>query len=155
MTTYAASTDVQARIPGRTISASTSPSTTQVTAYITEGEAMLTGALKGAQISTPITDSDGEAIMKAWAVDYAEGRCRQAWASAGGDGANDDGQQLLDNFKALLDDIAKFPQKYEAMLTGGAATNSRYCRSYVLDNEDDKTISDGDFDPVFEADEVF
>lgn len=153
MGTYAAESDVQARIPSRTISASTKPSSTDVALYITDAESRLTGALKAGQIATPITDSDGVEIMTGWVATYAEGRCRMAWAAGAGDGDNDDGKDMVQWFvEVLIPDIINNPSTYEAMLTGGAATSSSRVRSYTLDNNDDKTIADGDFDPQFASD---
>jgi len=157
MGTYASASNVQARLPGssRTIGASTDPSTTDVNEYIADAEALLTGALDAAQIDTPVTSTTGTAILQAWVTDYAEARTRKAWASAGGDGGNDDGRDELERFDERLKDITDNPQKYEAMLTGGAATNSKQVRSYTLDNQDGKTIEAGDFDPIFERDDAF
>jgi len=155
MGTYMSETDVEARIPDRSITSSTTPNSTQVALFITAAEAKLEGALTAGQIGVPITDSNGIEIMKDWATTYVEGRTRMAFAAAAGDSDNDDGKDMVEWFEnTLIPDILTFPQKYEAMLTGGSATQSRHFRSYILDNDDDKTISDGDFDPIFESDEA-
>jgi len=151
MGTYAATTDVDARLAGRPASsASTKPTSTQVGAWIDEAEAMLTGALAAGDCTTPVTDTGGIKIMRSWACDYAEGRARMAYAAAAGDGTNKDGESLIEKFDKLIDDIIKCPAKYDAILSsGGASDNTRRLRGYVLDNADSKTVSDGDFDPVF------
>lgn len=149
MGTYASASDVVSRIPYRTIGASTSPSTTTVDGWVTEAEARLHATMKGAQLSTPITDSDGIEVAKAMVVDYAEGRVRMAFAAAGGDGTNEDGRVLVERFESTLEGIAKDRAGMGAILGGGApASGARTMRSHVLDHPDGQTVSAGDFAPV-------
>jgi len=149
---YAATADIQARIPSRTIGASTEPSTTQVGLYITDAEAKINGALRAAGITTPVEDTDGVEIITAWVATYCEGRARMAWAAGAGDGDNDDGKDMVDWFNnVLIQDILDKPTKYELMLTG-SGSSSVQLKSYILDNNDDKTIDGGDFDPIFDTD---
>ena len=152
MATYADNTDVQARIPYRTIGASSKPTATQVELYITFAEEALSGALLAGGCTLP-TSSD---ILGGWITDYAEGVTRQAYASAGGDGGNDDGKDLIEGFKALLEAIRLEPAYFCAMINGGsdAPDAALGVRAYVLDNDDDKTIEDGDFGPIFDRDWV-
>jgi hypothetical protein len=148
--TYAATADVQRRNPYRVIGVSTSPSSTDVDEFISEAEASLHGALAAAQIPTPITDANGSRLLKAWVLNYAEGRVRMAYAAAGGDGANSDGRDLVDGFWARVNDIIDNPTRYASMLfSGSAPSGTRRVRCYQLDNQDSKSIGNDDFAPVF------
>jgi len=148
--TYATSAELQVRMPYRTISASTKPTTTNVESWITESEGKLHGALKAAQISTPITDSDGIQQMKSWVLAYCEGRLMVAFGSTGDDDERDDGRDLINAFELLLAEIQKSSAMYEAMLTGGSASAStRRMRSHVTDHVDGQSVSAGDFAPAF------
>lgn len=150
MGTYASTSDIAARLPYRTIDSNSKPTSTQVGQWITEAEAMLTAALDTCQITTPVTNSNGIELLKSWACDYAEGRTRMAYANSGGDGGNDDGKDLIENFKELIDKILDNPTMYSAMFNAGdAEASSRRVRGYVLDNDDSVSISNGDFEPTF------
>jgi hypothetical protein len=149
--TYAVLSDVQARIPGRAISALTKPSTAQVEKWIAEAEAMLAGSLGAADIPLPEVDTTGASIMCAWECDYAEGHARMAYASAGGDGTNDDGKDLVESFKTLTVNIRRHPSDYGAMLASGdAPEGTSKCRGSNADTEADDYIA-----PEFERDEVW
>jgi len=155
MATYADADDVRARVPHRTISATSKPTSTQVEGYITTGEAMLLSALGASDCGLPEATDDGGVIIGSWITGYAEGRLRMAYAATDADGDNDDGKDLITKFEDLIKDIKNNGSWYDAYLNGAAGSESRQMRSYVLDNDDDKTIDDGDFDPEFETDEVF
>ena len=157
MGAYADNTDVVARLRGRTITATSSPSTTDIDAWVVEGEAFLHGALKAGQITAPITDATGVIVMGGWATDYAEARTRISFATAGGDSGNDDGEKQLEEFRALIKDILDRPTIYQGMLNSGApgGENVSRVRGYVLSNDDDKSISAGDFDPHIDDGEVW
>lgn len=155
MGTYASTSDITSgRLVGRTIDASSKPTLTQVGQWITEGEAILTGALNAVGITTPITNANGIEIMKQWACDYCEARVRMAWVAAGGDG-NTDGELMLKRFDDVINAIQERPSFYESMLRAGDGDASVRVLGYVLDNDDDKTIADGDFDPAFDEDTEF
>lgn len=114
---------------------------------------MLLGALLGSGINVPAAGTDGGLILTEWVVDYAEGRVRMAW-----DVREDstDKQSKVDDFNELLDKIADNPAYYDAMLNGGSAgETSLRVRGYVLDNEDQKSIANGDFDPEFTIEQEF
>jgi len=150
MGTYASVSDVQARLPSRTIGASTKPSTTQVGEFIDQGEALLTGALMGADVAVPITDTTGIEQMKSWATDFAEGLTREAYASAQGDDDVNAGADKIKAFRDLLDEIKNDGDRYYKMLWGGATSESTAkTRGYVLRNDDGKTVADDDFVPTF------
>jgi hypothetical protein len=151
---YATYSDVQARVAGRDIGASTKPTSSQVTQWITEAEAMLTGALNAVNVSTPITNTNGVEILKSWACDFAEGHIRLAWLADTG-GVSDEAQRLVDTFHGRLQDIIDKPSFYEGMLNGGSVSAAERVRAYVLSNSDDKSIADGDFDPLVDEETIF
>lgn len=115
MGTYASASDVVTRLPNRRISASSSPSTTEIGAWIDEAEARLHGALRAGGL--PTTGFGAEAILalKGIVVDYAEGRTRQAFAQTAGDDSQD-GRQLLADFKEALDSISHEGEKWAEIL---------------------------------------
>jgi hypothetical protein len=151
MGSYAALSDVRGRLPGRTISATSKPSQTDVDTWITEGEALLDGVLASIGLSVPVTSpARAVIILKAWTLLYAEGHTRMAFASAGGDGANADGKDLVEQFEAKINWILAHPNDALSQLASGDAPDSaRRMRGYVLDNRDGKTVSNGDFAPTF------
>ena len=156
MGTYVSTAQVGARLPYRTIDGSSSPSSTQVGEWIDEAEAILHGALNAIEVSTPITGTDGTKIMRSWVLDYSVGRTREALAAAGGDGDNDAGRDEIERFNNQVEEILNNSMRYSAMLQAGSGdASARQIRSYVLDNADSKTISDGDFSPTFERGEQF
>lgn len=154
---YASSSDVVARIPYPTLDTNSTPSTTQISSWIDKAEARLNNALRAAQVApVPVTDSDGVSELNDLVTSYAEGRTRAALAAAGGDGDNEDGQDLIDDFEELLKDIQKHPSWYEAKFNQGSASSStRRLRGAALDNSDGDSISDGDFGPTFTREEAF
>ena len=146
MGTYATNSDVSARIPGRPLTASSDPTTTQVDAWIAEAEAMLTGVLSAQGISVPITDG-GAIIMRSWVCDYAEGMTRLAHASASGDASNTDGQTQLDRFYATIEAIMKDASAYAAMLLGKSSSGTSSVRGYALG------LTDEEAEPRFDGNE--
>ncbi|MEK0431095.1 MAG: hypothetical protein RL139_899 [Gemmatimonadota bacterium] len=158
--TYATTSDVQARIPYRTISTTSKPTTAQVQDWLDSGQSMLDGALLAAELPAPYTSDHAKAILKMHLVSYVEGRVRQAYASAGGDGNNDDGRDLIEAFEGgpnrpgLIEKIAANPVLYGSMLAAGSSPDSaRRLSGHVLDNADGLTISEGDFAPTFTVSE--
>lgn len=153
MGTYAtATTNVQPRLAGRTLSTGSSPTLAQVDTWVDEGEALVLGTLRAAGISLPVAGAEGGKILTSWICDYAEGHCRQSWVAAIG-GGSDDGTDILDRFDKRLEEISANPARFDAMLNGGTASASTTrVRAHVLNNYEGKTITDGDFDPIFEGD---
>ena len=133
--TYAAVSDVQARLTYETIDGSSNPNTTQVTAWLEEGEAFVLGSLRAAGLDTSYdAGSTGFKILTSWIVDYAEARVRIAWASAAGDG-NPDGQDQLLQFKETLAELRRNPILYGEMLsaTGAVPDATQRVRTHVTD----------------------
>ena len=118
---------------------------------------MIEGALVSGGGSMPDAGTNGADIIEVWIVNYAEGRTRMAYAAAGGDGGNDDGKDLIEDFDELIEKILDKPNRYDDMLNGSASDTATpvQVRGYVLSNADDKTIADGDFDPIFTRDEEY
>ena len=142
--------DVQARIPYRTIDASSPPTQSQVGAWVEEAEARINNALRAGGMAAPVANAEGAEQLKALSIDYGEGRTRIAYASAGGDGGNDDGKDLIEQFGNVIDNILEHPARWSAMLQGGDASDAtRRLRSHVLDHPDGHTVGAGDFDPAF------
>lgn len=153
MGTYATTSDLQARLAGRTFSASSKPTLTQIGDWITTGESMISAALKSAQVSTPVTDSDGIQLVKSLVLDYVEGRTRIAVASGAVDEQDAIGLQMVKDFSALCLTIGQGEGAAlwaQMMGQGGQGSGSCAVRSHVLANDDDE-----DFEPTFEADEVW
>ena len=147
---YTSSSDVQARVPGRTISATTKPTTTQVEQWLLEGEARLLGALYTGGITAPAASTTGAEIMRGWATDYAESLLRMAWASTAGD-APKDGEAQRERFDKLIDSIFEKPAQYQAMLNSGSSSSDTiYMRGANTDTSDDDYIEE-----EFERDEVY
>ena len=147
---YVTTANVQARLPGRTLSASSKPTLTQVGEWVEEGAALLDGALLAASLDAPYTAARALLILRSWSLLYSEGHTRMAFASAGGDGTNDDGKDMVEQFRDLLVWIRENGPTVGGMLASGDAPEaSRRVRGYVIDNSDDVNITDGDFAPQF------
>lgn len=150
MGTYASLSELKGRLAYRAqhITDTSEPNNTDINLWINEAEAALTAAIAAGQGTTPITNANGILLMKQWALMYVEGRTRMAFASAGGDGDNDDGKDLIEKFEDLIDKILDNPSRYDAMLSGGdAAETTRHLRGHVLDNQDNKSVANGDYLP--------
>lgn len=143
--------DVSARLSGRPdFTSSTSPTDSEVGAWLEEAEAKIHGALKRAGISTPVTDAEGIEILKALSIDYGEARVRLALAAAAGDGANDDGRAELERFDEAIASMRTDPAGWSAELGGGTAdASTRRLRSHVTDDVDGRASSHADFKPEF------
>lgn len=153
---YADLDSLRGRAPHRTIDANSKPTSTEVQAWLDEGQAILDSELKAGEMPAPYSDADAVKVLRTIVLNYAEGRLRQAFATSGGDHTNTDGLDQLDRFYAAIDDIRKDPQRWGAVLGAGIAPDgTRRIRSYATDNTASKSVSGGDFDPVFEMTEVF
>jgi hypothetical protein len=141
--------DLQPRVLFFTIGASTSPSTTQVNAWIDEAEAKINNTLKAGGMTTPISNAEGVEQLKALSVDYAEARLRMTLSPPGTEG-HEQGRALLADFNAILTDMRSQPADWSAMLSGGtAAEGSRRIRSHILDDVDGRASDDDDFEATF------
>lgn len=156
MGTYCTTAQVAARLPYRTIDSSSKPTSTQVGEWIDEAEALVTAALNAIEVSTPITGDDGFRILRSIVLDYAVGHVRMAYAAAGGDADNDAGADEIERFNERVSDFFAHPTRWASMLSGGSASsNQRHLRGYQVDNDDNKSVDNGDFTPSFTRSESF
>jgi hypothetical protein len=142
---YASVDDIKARLPGRTIDTTSSPTSTAVTAWIAEAEALINNTLAGAGLPAPYTDASSILILKVWVCECVEGRTRMAHVS--GDGTNDDGKDLVAQFFARLKDISVNAPRYGGMLAGGGVP----AESVGVRGSN----ADGAIEPIFTRNEVW
>lgn len=153
MPTWAAATDVQARITYETISAGSTPSTTQVEAWIDEAEGRIRGVLRAAGLTTTYSDTDSVNILTHHVCDYVEGRVLLSFASGtGGTEDREAGTALVAKFDTFLADLRHGAIQLGSELdpSGDVPDSIQLARSHIEDNEDDLTLDNGDFDPAFE-----
>lgn len=147
MGTYADITNVQARLPGRSITSTSKPSQAQIEAWIDEAEAYLGAAIEGGGGSLPDVGSRGATILRSLVCDYAEAHTRMAHAAAGGDGANDDGKDSLDKWYGKLAEIERGNSGWVASMTSSSESKIR--------GSNTNTTADDYIAPEFERDEVW
>ena len=144
---YAVIGDIQARLPGRPISATSKPTQAQIETWITDAENQLNGALAAEGLPAPYTAATAVSQLKAWVCEYVEGLVRQAHASGSGDGNNVDGAKLIEHWFGRLDDISRNPSKWGGRLAAGAvAAESCHVRG---------ANADGALEPEFERGDEF
>lgn len=150
MSTYGLLSDVRGRLPHRTIDASSQPAQADVQAWLDEAEDMINGTLQAGGLPAPYTAQQATRILGIVATDYAEGRYRNAYAAAAGEGTDPRGEELLRLFRETVADMRRNPGEWGAVLAGGAGPDSaRQVRGHVLDNRDGLTVAGGDFAPTF------
>ena len=145
MGNYAKVTDVQSRLPYRTIDQESAPSLADVQNWIDEAEQQLNAIMLAAGLPAPYTTDPARIILRAWVADYCEGRLKSAWAASGGE-ESDSGETLLEKFNDRLEDIANRSPKYAALfgVPEGSASTVKL-RSNVTDTSGEVTNRD----PVF------
>lgn len=159
MAEYATATDVEARLVGfpATVvpfSADTEPTLTQVQAWLDDGETTLNGSLHGAGLPAPYTGGDAKTILGEILTDLVEGRVRNVISGARGS-PDRDGDKLIERFHAVCKDFLKTKEFWAGVLGAGPQSSERRAHGYVLDNNDGKSISAGDFEPWVDIDEKF
>lgn len=157
MPTWAAATDVQARLTYETIDGSSSPTTTQVEAWIDEAEARIRGVLRAAGLATTYSDTDSVNILTNVVADYVEGRVRLAWGSGtGGTEDTEAGERLIAKFDAFIQELRTGAIQLGSELdaSGDVPDSVQLARSHIDDNDDGLTVDNGDFDPKFEIGSV-
>ena len=154
MPLYATTADVNARLAGRTINATSAPSSSQVSAWIDEAESRLHRELVAAGLSTPVIGAEPINVVK----DPVTSRAAVRWLESTTAGTDMEAKELLDRLTKEWEDfltlIRTDPTRVAALI-GQASTSSggrSQLRSYPTDNKDGKSIADGDFDPVFTRD---
>lgn len=146
--------DVAGRFPSRTIDGSSDPSSDDCQRWIDEAQSYVDGVLRAGGMTTPYTAPSAVDILGTLIVDYAEGRFRNAIAGGSVTGTDPKGEQLLAEFKLVLDDMRRNPATWAAILGGPVASNeTRHVRGHVLDNRSGRTIADGDFAPEYDRNE--
>lgn len=141
MPTYATYLDVAARVPSPPIGVSTIPSIATVNGWIDEAEAQVNNALLAVGLGpVPYTGGSAALILKGLVLLYAEGLFRQHRAASGGDGRNDDGKDLLVQFRAELRRIFDAPAEIGGILGGASAPDSALLgpRSSILGFTEDE-----------------
>jgi hypothetical protein len=118
-------TDVSVRIPAaRELTSTSQPSSSDATAWIAEAEAKINNAMRFIGLAAvPLTATDLAAELKAWSLDYAEGRVRRAYAAAGGATGFDDGNDLIEAFYTWLNEIRSDPTKWLLYFSGGSSSS--------------------------------
>ncbi len=156
MGAYATVALVQARNPYRAIGASTEPSTADVEEWIDQAEAEIDGRIAAAGLTSPVVNTNGIKIVRKKVVGYVAGFVEMAYAAAGGDGGNDDGQDAQELWDECMEDITDNPLKWGGILEGGTAPESSIqMRSHTTNNKDGLTVAAGDFAPTYHKDDVF
>lgn len=142
-------TNVAPLVPYRTIGASTSPSTTTVDSWIEEAEAELDGILSAQGLSVPLSGTNPIRIARGWVAEYVAGRVMRAYATAGGDPANEQGRTEIEAWRLRMKEIAMDASRFGAQLGQGtsATTLTSYAQSSGFDSSE--------FAPSFTRDEKF
>lgn len=122
MADWGSSAGVQTRNPYRTIDATSEPSSTDVVEWLDDAEAGLRSHLNAIGVTDlPADDtSDAGKLLKRWSEDYATGMLLIAYAKSGGDGDNEDGENLIKAYDDRLADIIARPSVYGDLMTGGS-----------------------------------
>lgn len=148
MAIYGSAAGVASRLPGRTISATSDPTDTEVTAWLDQAESRLGRELVAIGLAIPVVGTDPVNIVK----DVVESRAAYRWLSgAGALAASQEDVQLKADLKKEWDDfllkIAAEPGKVATLLGQGAGSSGgpSQLRSYATDNTDGKSIDAGDF----------
>lgn len=150
MPTYAQISDLVARLGNRPFHATSVPNTTQGASLLDSAEAEILGTLEAVGIpSAYVADTRGFQILQGWIAEYVTGLLRRAYAAAGGDGGNPDGQTQINEWKERLRWILDNPSLAKAMLagTGVAEDVTPGCGSHLTDPE--LGLSREDVAPVY------
>ncbi|HLY75528.1 MAG TPA: hypothetical protein VKU80_15515 [Planctomycetota bacterium] len=152
MGTYAScNPDVANRMPWlATPSASTKPTQTAIDEWVTEAEAEITAVLSMQGLVTPVTNTNGIAILKAKVASYATSR----WIDALPSGTNLEGkdsgklmQEYLDFLKLAKADVAAVATML-GQAPGTSGGGAEAVRSYITENPDGLSLTNNDFDAV-------
>lgn len=152
--TYTVLLDVSDRLVGTYpsgFSATTKPDDTRVQAWLDETEDVINQVLLAVGLGpTPYTAAAAKSILRTVTADVVEGRVRQTLASAGGDGANDDGKALIARLDTFTRDLQVRTDHWGDVLAGGAS-GSKTLSTHVADHVDGTAIGE----PAFTITEVF
>lgn len=151
MGNYSSSSYVAKLVPYYAIGASTTPSSTTVDEWVDQAEAELDGVLIAQGGTTPITGTRAINMARSWVSRRVKGQVLEAYASAGGDPANDNGAADAKWWDELIKSLRRDATVILAELGQGDAGTD--LSSYVTDNSDGLTSSS--FEPSFKRSEVF
>lgn len=153
MGVYAVVADVAARLSGRVIDATTSPSDTNVSDWIDQTEALVIGELKAAGFAIGTLAGEPAEILKDKIVVRVVGITERAYSS-GTDFEGDVGSDLIEEFEEFLILIRNDPARIALMLdlSNATSTSTSSFKAYVTENDDSKTIEGGDFAPTLTRD---
>lgn len=152
---YATPANVASRLGGRSIGASTAPTSDEVTAWIAEHEAELDGHLSAAGFTVPVSGASPLVIVRSKITAKVASRVLDTYG-AGTDMEESDLaprlQKEWDDFIAL---ISERPGTIGALIgqSISSSSNRGNFRSHVKGNSRGLSVGDGDFDPEFRKDD--
>lgn len=151
---YAAVGDVEARLSGRTFSATGDPTIAEVTAWITQAEARLNKELEAVGFTT-VTDADGILIVKDVVTSRVAARAIKAFAAGTNFDTEKQEADLMKEWDDFLADIRSAPGRIGTLIgqAFGSAADRGNLRAYTRDNSKGKSVGNGDYDPVFSKDD--
>jgi hypothetical protein len=121
---------------GSQITATSRPTLDDLAEWLEEAEAEALGAIKaGGGPSSFAADSQGARIIRGRVENYVAGLARIAHAAAGGAGNNDDGEKLVEDWKAWLRELKTDSQWLLAQLdaNGSEGAGATVLRSHATD----------------------
>lgn len=156
---YAATSDIKAKLPNRTIDGSSKPTATEVDQWITEVEAeinselLAAGVTNGSKVTSPARAVE---LLKRYTAFGVTAQIKKAYVAGHDLDDPDVGDADLEQYRNFIERIRTNPHWVAASLgiTLGGTSGGRI-RSYATDNDDDKSIGAGDFDPSFTRDTKF
>lgn len=149
--------DIQPRLGGRLLTATSTVTTTQVNAWILEAEAELNQGLIALGLTAPVVSANAILILKNKVVARVVNLVVTAWTI----GTTLEGSPVAEREGKEWDDFLTLMQEQPgkvATLMGqafGTTAGTSDLRAYTTDNTDSKTIRGGDFDPVFTRGKAF
>ena len=121
---------------GLQLDATSSPNEDEVELWLDEAEAEAMGAIKaGGGPATLVNDSQAHRIVRGRVEMYVAGLVAFAHARAGGVGTNEDGQKLIDDWKAWLRELKEDSRWMLATLDDGGSEgdSATVLRSHATD----------------------
>lgn len=139
---YCSTTHVEAHMGGRAFNSTAIVTDTQADAWINHAERQLIGTLAAVGGSSDYTADTTHAllIIRDWVAIYVAGLARRSYAAAAGDGQNEDGQDEIEGWNELLQDIRRDPAHYIQMLTAAANSSSNHLSAHC-DSDDADTAN--------------
>ena len=152
MANYGSTAGVQARIPARTIGASSAPTSTQVGTLLDQVEASLDGRLAAIGLTTPVTGTNPIAILAMAVNGKVASQAYLGKLTVDDEGGGGDRllTELTKEWDELMDLIRTSPAIVASMLgqAYGSTAGASQLRSFPTDNDEGLSRSNGDFEPV-------